>query len=213
MTMHADVMPSAQQALLRRLGAFADQQGFYLGGGTAVAIYLGHRRSVDFDWFTSEPLSDPLRLGRALQNAGIAFDTDSVDAGTLHGLADGIRVSFLEYPYTLLQPTVAWPDFGCRLASREDLACMKLSAIAGRGARKDFIDLYALGRTGLELPRMLALYQRKFSTADIGHVLFSLTYFDDAEAEAMPELLQPFDWRTVRSTVKAWVRDYVQAER
>lgn len=210
MTMHAEVMPPTQQALLHRIGPFATRQGFYLGGGTAVAIYLGHRRSVDLDWFTGDRLADPLQLGVAVQEEGLAFEAESVEAGTLHGTAEGVRLSFLEYRYPLLRPLAPWPAFGCELASVEDLVCMKLSAIAGRGARKDFLDLYALGEQGIRLTQMLDLYQEKFGTADIGHVLFSLTYFDDAEAEALPEMLRDLDWTHVRATIEGWVRDYVR---
>jgi len=206
--MHAEVMPPAQQGLLRRLGPLAARRGFYLGGGTAVAIHLGHRRSVDLDWFTGEPLTEPLRLAAALREAGVPVAVEAVEAGTLHGEADGVRLSFLEYRYPLVHPPVEWAPFGCSLASLEDLACMKLSAVAGRGARKDFLDLYALGRRHLSLPRMLDLYQRKFQTADVGHVLFSLTYFDDAEVEAMPEMLWDLDWQDVRRTIEGWVREY-----
>jgi hypothetical protein len=120
-------------------------QQFYLGGGTALAIHLGHRRSVDFDWFTQEHITDPLRLAQDLNDQGIVFVTRSIERGTLHGSVSGVQVSFLEYRYPLLQPLVAWPMFGCTLASPEDLACMKLSALAQRGAKKDFIDIYALG--------------------------------------------------------------------
>jgi len=210
MTMRADVMPPDQQALLRRLGPFAMRHGFYLGGGTAVAIQLGHRRSVDLDWFTGDRLEDPLRLAATLREAGFAVEVESQEAGTLHGEADGVRLSFLEYRYPLVRPCVPWPAYECPLASMEDLACMKLSAIAGRGAKKDFLDLYAIGKQHLILPRMLDLYQEKFQTSDIGHVLFSLTFFDDAEAEAMPEMLWDVEWAHVRRTIEHWIREYVR---
>ena len=103
MTFHSDVMPVSQRALLRRLGPVATRHNFYLGGGTAVAIHIGHRRSVDLDWFTSDALADPLRLAETLRGDGIDLRTLSVDAGTLHAEADTIRTSFLEYRYPVLQ--------------------------------------------------------------------------------------------------------------
>jgi hypothetical protein len=66
MKIHADILTAVQKKALRRLGPFALREGFYLGGGTAVALQLGHRRSVDFDWFTSAHLTDPLRLAASL---------------------------------------------------------------------------------------------------------------------------------------------------
>lgn len=84
---------------------------------------------------------------------------------------------------------------------------MKLSAIASRGARKDFIDLFALGRSGFGLARMLDLYQEKFQTRDIGHVVYSLTYFDDAEGEETPEMFWKLAWDDVKRTIEGWVRE------
>jgi hypothetical protein len=182
-------------------------QNFYLGGGTALAIHLGHRRSVDFDWFTRERLADPLRLAQDLNDQGIAFVTRSVDRGTLHGAVSGVQVSFLEYRYALLQSLVVWPMFGCALASLADLACMKLSALAQRGAKKDFVDIYALGIQYCSLPDMLSWYQQKYAVTDFTHVLYSLTYFDDADRERMPRMFWESSWRTIKKTIAQWVRN------
>jgi hypothetical protein len=182
-------------------------QQFYLGGGTALAIHLGHRRSVDFDWFTRERIADPLRLGQDLNDQSIAFVTRSVDRGTLHGTVSGVQVSFLEYRYALLQPLMAWPMFGCTLASPEDLACMKLSALAQRGAKKDFVDIYALGTQYCSLSDMLGWYQQKYAVTDFIHVLYSLTYFDDADRERMPRMFWESRWRTIKRTIAQWVRN------
>lgn len=207
MTLHPIVMPPAQQDVLRLLGPPATEARFYLAGGTAVAIHLGHRRSIDLDWFSEREVPDPMRLAGELRTPGIDLSVHSVAEGTLHAEAMGVRLSFLQYRYPLLRPTVEWPEFGCRLASLEDLACMKLSAIASRGARKDFIDLYALGKSGFGLDRMLASYSEKFQTRDIGHVIYSLTYFDDAEPEEPPEMLWNVTWREVKRTIEGWVRE------
>ena len=99
----------AQKKVLRQLGPLMTAQQFYLGGGTALAIHLGHRRSVDFDRFTRERIADPLRLAQDLNGQGIACVTERIERGTLHGLAPGVRVSFLEYRYPLLQLLIAWP--------------------------------------------------------------------------------------------------------
>jgi len=181
-------------------------QRFYLGGGTALAIHLGHRRSVDFDWFTRERIADPLHLTRDLNDQDIAFVTGNIERGTLHGLVSGVQVSFLEYRYPLLQPLVAWPMFGCMLASPEDLACMKLSALAQRGAKKDFVDVYALGIKYCSLSDMLGWYQQKYAVTDLTHVLYSLTYFDDADRERMPRMFWDSNWRTIKKTIAQWVR-------
>ena len=206
MTLHSHVLSDAQQRVLRQLGPVLEPRGMVLGGGTAVAIHLGHRRSVDLDWLTEQRLADPMRLAQDLRDAAIAFETGSVDRGTLHGSVLGVRVSFLEYRYPLLKPAIAWPTFECSIASLDDLACMKLLAVAQRGLRKDFVDVYALGLEHVALEDMLERYCRKFSVSDTARVLYSLTYFDDAERQPMPEMIWDTDWDTITKTVQDWIK-------
>lgn len=212
MGLHPEVMPPAQQEVLRKAGGVATESGFYLAGGTAIAIWLGHRESIDLDWFTGNGIEDPLNLAATLRTGGLSLDVSGVAQGTLHGSAEGVKLSFLEYRYPLLRPSTAWPEYGCELASLEDLACMKLSAIGSRGAKKDFIDLYALGTTRFTLAQMLDFYQQKFGTTDLLHVLSSLAYFDDAEPEVTPLLHWNLDWSEVKRGTEAWVTEYVRSQ-
>ncbi len=87
------------------------------------------------------------------------------------------------------------------------IACMKLSAIAQRGSRKVFVDVYALGLEHIPLRQMLQLYQEKFAVRDIVHVLYGLAYFDDADKERMPRMLWDIDWKTIKKTIQGWVRE------
>jgi hypothetical protein len=207
LSFHPEALGTVQKKVLRQLGPLMTQRQFYLGGGTALAIYFGHRRSVDFDWFTRERLTDPLRLAQEIRDEKIPFVSGQVERGTLHGTVSGVRVSFLEYRYPLLDTAVLWSDFGCRIASLDDLACMKLSALAQRGSKKDFVDIYALGLKHRSLPHMLRLYQQKYAIEDPGHVLYSLVYFDDADKERMPRMLWDIDWRAVKNALQKWVKE------
>jgi hypothetical protein len=203
--LHTGALGRRQLALLRRLGPFLDPGPFYLAGGTALALHLGHRRSVDFDWFSERPLPDPLRLATEIEASGVPLEVTGVDKGTLHARSASVRVSFLEYRYPLLRPLVETRLSGVRLASLEDIAAMKLAAVAQRGSRKDFVDVFALGGI-LGLDEMLALYRRKYDVRDVGHVLVALAYFDDAEDERMPAMLRRWSWVDVRRTIQRWVR-------
>jgi Nucleotidyl transferase AbiEii toxin, Type IV TA system len=207
MAFHPEVMPEAQQRILKSLGKHVSEEDFYLAGGTAIAIHLGHRESVDLDWFTGREISEPMGIVVRLAQAGLTVDVTGVERGTLHGEIEQVKLSFLEYRYPLLRPLVEWSEYGCRLASLEDLACMKLSAAGSRGAKKDFVDLYALGKAHFTLAQMLDLYQEKYHT-DILHVLTSLTYFDDAETERTPKTRSPVEWEEIKGTMKQWVADY-----
>ena len=202
MRFYGEILTGKQRKALRLLGPRSLKEGFYLAGGTAIALQLGHRRSVDFDWFLNGRISDPLLLAREIQTAGVPFATGQIDRGTLYGTVHGVRISFLEYRYGLLDPLVDWPEFGCRLAGLRDLACMKLSAVAQRGSKKDFVDLYALIREGFSLQDMLSWYQEKYEISDVGHVLYALAYFDDAEVERMPQLLWKTDWKQIKKTIQ-----------
>lgn len=84
---------------------------------------------------------------------------------------------------------------------------MKLLAVSQRGAKKDFVDLYALGQSSCSLRQMLRWYKKKFAVEDIAHVLRSLVYFDDADKERMPKMLWDVSWRTVKKTIQGWLRN------
>jgi Nucleotidyl transferase AbiEii toxin, Type IV TA system len=205
-SVHPEALRSRQLEVLPNLARAASRRGFYLAGGTAIALHLGHRHSVDFDWFRQPILENPLELARELQEEGIPFVTGWTRRSTLYGTVRGVRVSFFQFRYRLLRPLILWPEAGCHLASLEDLACMKLSAISQRGSRKDFVDLFALGQHGFSLQRMLGWYQEKFEVDDVVHLLYALVYFDDADAEPKPSMIWKVNWREVKETLRQWVK-------
>ena len=206
MKFHLGSLNKKQFSVLQKLAPIIQPKDFYLGGGTALAIYLGHRVSVDLDWFTSKPVGDMIVFAQSLRNAHVSFETQQTAPGTLHGSISKVRVTFLEYQYALLKPLTYWKEVGCSIASLEDLACMKLSAVAQRGARKDFCDIYALGLKQFSLNEMLDFYRKKFGVKDIGHVLYGLAYFDDAESERMPKMLWNVKWIEIKKTIQSWVK-------
>lgn len=205
MAWHPEILARQQMRVLAQIGPWLTRRGFYLGGGTAVALHLGHRRSVDLDWFGPE-LPDPELLGTELREQGVALVTGQVAPGTLHGTVRGVQVSLLRYRYPLLAGLRPWPG-GVRIASRADLAAMKLLAAAQRGAKKDFVDIYALGKRACSLQKMLQWYQQKYATEDVAHLLFSLSFFRDAEKERLPRMLWKVNWRTVKETIQRWVKN------
>ncbi len=205
MSLHPEILGPRETRVLQRLAPPATRWGYYLAGGTALALHLGHRRSDDFDWMSTQALPDPMDLAERLRQAGVPVKTQEVAKGTLHGSVSRVRVSFFEYRYPLLRSLVRCSELGVSLASLEDLACMKLAAVAQRGSRKDFVDVYAIGRERIPLGRMLALYGRKYSTKDVGHVLYGLAYFEDADRERMPRMVWDVSWPTVKRTISEWV--------
>jgi Nucleotidyl transferase AbiEii toxin, Type IV TA system len=211
MKFHLEALKAKQIRVLRQFGRELNGRGFYLGGDTALAVYFGHRLSVDLDWFTSSAMGDVLLLAESLRRSGLDFITVQGAPGTLHGTLRGVRISFLEFRYPLLHSLTAWKEMNCSLASLDDLACMKLSALAQRGARKDFCDIYMLGAKHRPLSELIRLYQRKFKVEDMSPILYGLSYFDDAESEPMPRMLLNVQWRTIKKTIQGWVKELGKA--
>lgn len=202
MRFHAEILGARQEKVVRQLGQLLTSRHFYLAGGTAIALYLGHRRSVDLDWFTPRPLDEPTRLARELQEGGIRFVPTSTEPGTLYGAISGVRVSLLHYGYPMIRRFQTFPSGPCRLASLQDLGAMKMAAVAQRGAKRDFVDVYALCRRGLPLRSLVQWYQEKYGIEDIAHLLYSLGYFADADPDPMPKMFWDVNWRAVKKTLK-----------
>jgi predicted nucleotidyltransferase component of viral defense system len=174
-------------------------QDFYLAGGTALALQIGHRISTDLDWFsTTNPLLDLQRkqIKEALKSSG-NFETVSEQDGSLFCRLYETDTSFINQHHLLLEPTVEYQ--GIELATPIDIGLMKLAAIASRGTRRDFIDIYCM-RDNISLENLFDLAPKKyldrpqFLTVSIR----ALAYFEDAEQQPMPRMLIPVAWEDVR---------------
>lgn len=193
----------AQRAALEALAPFVCRD-FYLAGGVAVALRLRHRSSRDLDLFTGE--RDPRELEESLTTLPAVRVTGRAE-GTLHLDVAGVPVSLLRYRYPLVGALESSDAIPVRLASTDDLVCMKLSAIGGRGARRDFWDLHEmLVASRLPLAAALDLFARKYPGTDRGHVVRALAYFADADAEPMPAELDPPRWEAIKRDLIDWVR-------
>ena len=195
--MFVKTLAPKNKLLLHKLSDVSWLKDFYLAGGTALALQYGHRQSIDLDWFTLKPIAIAPLLKRLATIAPIEVLNRATD--TLEGIVADVKVSFMTYPYRLLIKPIRWE--GVTLAAPLDIAIMKLGAIADRNTRKDFIDLYLfLKREPMALSLLITQAEKKFAPAryDRYHLCKSLTYFAEADAEAMPKMLLPLDWKTVR---------------
>jgi hypothetical protein len=200
---------AAQRGALAGLKRAGLLDGLYLAGGVAVAHHLGHRRSNDLDLFSSSVDFDLEELRRrAGEELGV--ETVAQSDATLKLRIGAAAVDVVRYPYPLLGRATLGPE-GVKVASARDLAVMKLAAIAKRGVRRDYWDLYELlTRTKLTLSSICDDYVRKFgvSESDLYHVLRALTWFEDAEAEPLPRGLRRQKWQQAR----AWFEREVAGE-
>jgi len=196
--MHPEVLEGPQKSLLALLGRGGLPPALYLAGGTALALHLGHRRSMDLDFFISQAFQGTglLALLRRIGECQVRRN----DPGTLTARLMGVEVSFIKYEYPMLDSPMA-AEFGLSIAQVRDIACMKLSAIMGRGSRRDFVDLYAVCQHGHSLETVYGWFQHKFRgiTYDPYHLAKSLVYFLDAEEERMPVVLWPCRWEDVKA--------------
>lgn len=191
---HREVLPEGWARAVHDLADRSALDGFYLSGGTGLALHLGHRRSVDFDLFRQTDF-DPADLQSRLGGLP-GFRIRQAARGTLHLTLHGILVSFLHVPYPLVFPLAQFETLS--VADPRDIACMKLNAIATRGSRRDFVDLYIAAKQ-YGLAEILRWFEEKFRSTPYNrvHVFKALTYFRDAEAQPMPDMLVPLEWTAV----------------
>jgi hypothetical protein len=169
-------------ALLRGLTDFGLPSGTYLAGGAALAIYMGHRVSVDIDLFTPEHFFCGPIIAEMRKHAETTV-LNAAESDTLLCHNGGVKFSLFHYPYPLLEPPVSNPEAGVPLSSVSDIAAMKTVAIVQRGTAKDFVDLKTIiEKTGQDVQDLLALVRKKYGVSE-GYdyqVKKSLVFFDDA---------------------------------
>ncbi len=156
--MHDEVLTQSAKALVPLLARFKD---FYLVGGTALALQIGHRRSVDFDLFSEKPLSDGLlaQVKRICAPLSVFITYSSPEQ--LNFLIDNIKVTFLFFPYSVIDQFV--PYHGLSLTSIREIAAMKAFAIGKRLSFKDYVDWYfMLKDKQITLSDVISLAQKKF---------------------------------------------------
>lgn len=167
----------------------------YLAGGTALALHLGHRISVDLDFFTQEELEEnilAMDLNRLPQ-----FKEEGKAWRTVWGKVGETKISLFYFKYPLIAPTL--PLMGINLLDLRDIAAMKIQTLGDRGTKRDFVDLFFLAKT-YSLDEMLEFYNQKYGDLEdkIYHLIRSFDYFADAEMEKLPKMLIDISWEEIK---------------
>ncbi|WP_373582874.1 nucleotidyl transferase AbiEii/AbiGii toxin family protein [Bacteroides stercoris] len=194
--LYLETVESSTLELLKKLQRLPVLEQTRLVGGTALALQLGHRKSIDLDFFgTIDCEAEYLRESIA----GIASLTILKESPHIHiYIVDGIKVDIVNYKYPWLDDVVL--EQGLRLASVSDIAAMKITAIIGRGTKKDFIDIaFLLHHFSLE--EILHFYAAKYNDSSVFMAMKSLAYFDDAEADPMPDMFVNQSWQQVKAHI------------
>jgi len=204
--LYLSVLSRKQINLLKKL-KFLKKYGFYLAGETALALQIGHRTSVDFDFYTQKKF-DPDKLYANLKNKFKKISLLQKAEGTLFVKANQTVISFFEYPYPLIFPPIEFNEFP-PIASKEDIAAMKIIAISTRGTKRDFIDIYFLLKE-FSLKKIFQFVKKKYPGFNPYVGLIGLTYFVDAEREEKRKyfLIQEVSWKEIKKFLMKKAKEY-----
>ena len=201
--LHLETIEPATLELIRRLQALPMFAETRLVGGTALALQLGHRVSVDLDIFGKWNYAEDMQA--ELSKVGHVEKESGTPSGRMAFFyVDGIKVDCVAYDmYRWLEPPVE--EEGVRRAGVKDIAAMKINAITNRGTRKDFVDMARL-LDDYSIEDMFAWYRGKYPAANPALAMRSMSYFVDAETMPMPRMLISFDWEDAKDRIRAAVR-------
>lgn len=203
-----EVLDDNQKEILPRLN-FLAKKGYYLAGGTALALQLGHRTSIDFDFYTPQHFDSNGLISEIKKRFGEDATVILKQKDTLFVNIAGVDVSFFWYKYPIIKKTVLFK--GVPLASLADIAAMKLIAITHRPVKRDYIDIFFLLRS-FNLGQIFSLVSRKYPNFNQYLALRALTYFEDIkdkeEKRPVKMLESGFSWEEAKKTIFKAVKKY-----
>lgn len=203
--MHEEALTKEAAKLFPRFRRF---KRFYLVGGTALALQIGHRRSVDFDFFSQDPLlvNSLASVKRVFADSSIVVTYRAPEQ--LNALVDGVKVTLFHYPYPVIDDFIMWKDIS--LVSIREIAAMKAFSIGKRLSYKDYIDWYfLLKEKHVDLSDAIAHAKKKFG-GDFNDRLFlgQLVSFEDISPQKIDFLRDEVEWKTVQNFLKEIVRNF-----
>jgi hypothetical protein len=204
--LHYETVEAQTLELLKSLLNAKAFKELRLVGGAALAMQIGHRKSIDLDLFGKMD-ADEFEIKKQLNQIGsLQWIKRTININIL--LINNIKVDLVNYPYPWISQMGNVE--GIRLASVEDIGAMKLAAITGRGTKKDFIDLYFLLKK-FSMTDLVSFYRQKYADGSTFMVLKSLAYFGDADLDESPVMLKMIEWESVKDSIKGSVENYVKS--
>ena len=184
--------------LIQQLQSLPELTGFYLVGGTSLALQLNHRNSIDIDLFTQSDFDDNAIIELLQKN----YKTAEIfrRKNTIITLLDNVKTDFIKHDYPLINAPIT--EEGITYLGKEDIAAMKLHAIIQSGKRlKDFIDIYFLLQY-FTMDQLIAFFVKKYSYSNSLIALKAVTYFDDIDENIdPPKLLQPLPLAVIKKRI------------
>lgn len=205
---YPNILDKNQKDLLPRL-SFLKKYGFYLAGGTALALQLGHRTSIDFDFFGPEHFDSEMLFTDLEQEFGNDVKKISEEKDTLFVKILDVDISFFWYKHKPIDSFASFEKIS--LSSVKDIAAMKLLAITGRPAIRDYIDIFYLFKL-FNLPEIFSFADQKYPNFNDYLALRALTYFEDVkevEGERPIKMIGPnFSWDKAKEYIFEEVKKY-----
>lgn len=206
--LYKEAVDDSTLELLRSLQSKEYLKGFNLAGGTALALYNGHRKSADIDLFSDFSFDTAQMLEDLVQDFDFVLLFSAPN--TLRGAIDDIEVDIIAHRYHLINDPIT--EDNINILSEQDIVAMKLNAISTSGQRiKDFIDIYYL-LDKYDLKTLLSFYMKKYNQKSDLLVLKSLIYFEDVEESEFPVLLKDPDlkWKDIKRKIEETVINYTR---
>lgn len=202
--LHLDILPRETKKALDFLSTqeWLKETEWYLAGGTALALQVGHRKSVDLDFFIKHPRFDNIDLLDHLSSS-VNLEIELNKDNTIFAKLFGAKISFISYPFFV--PKQDFENYGAvKILHPIDIAVMKIIAISQRGRKRDFFDLYWCAKNIESLEKTIKRLRKQYPAVahDYHHILKSIMYFDDAENDPEPIIFFKANWKEVKTFFK-----------
>ena len=197
--MYWNIIDKDRYNLLKNITEIVSIPNYYMIGGTALSLQLGLRESLDFNFCVPEQFNNEVLL-RELEKLG-EIEVKQNQKGTCDVILNGVQISFFYYPNKVIKNFITPKEMSkLKIASILDIAVMKLVAIGGRGAKKDFFDLYnILTKSDIMILELVnGLLQKCGENTNYANVIMGLSYFEDAEQEILPKTFIEYDWDEIK---------------
>lgn len=197
--MHWNILDKDRYKLLKDITEKISLENYYMIGGTALSLQLGLRLSYDFDFCVQNQFNNEILL-QELKTLEL-IEVKQNQKGTCDVILNGVQVSFFYYPNPNINNYITTDEMPkLKMASILDIAIMKIVAIGGRGAKKDFFDLYnIINKTDIDIKELAqGLIKKCGDNVNYMNIIMGLSYFEDAEQEILPDAFVEYDWDSIK---------------
>lgn len=207
--MYWNIIDKDRYSLLKKISETISLPNYYMIGGTALSLQLCLRESYDFDFCVPEEFNNEILL-QELKKLG-KLEVKQNQKGTCDVILNDVQVSFFYYPNEILKDFIIDVDMPkLKIASILDIAVMKIIAIGGRGAKKDFFDLYnIINNNNITIDELInGLIKKSGNNINYVNTIMGLSYFEDAESEILPKTFVEYNWEKIKKFFVNFQKDF-----